>query len=163
VGRIATWSADPVTTTALWWKRKVCVGQEHGRALGPELYHELRYESLVACPMEECAKLCAFLGVPYAEEMLSFHERVRPTSLHRQQAFQPITKGLRDWRSQMTAPDVERFEAAAGELIDELGYPRATSNPRPAVSAHASTSRYSLTESINSSSHGAAADAYLNP
>ncbi len=30
----------------------------------------------------------------------------------------------------MPAGDVERFEAAAGELLDELGYPRAVPRPR---------------------------------
>jgi hypothetical protein len=37
----------------------------------------------------------------------------------------PITPGLRDWRSQMSPGDVETFEAGAGDLLGELGYPRA--------------------------------------
>jgi hypothetical protein len=36
----------------------------------------------------------------------------------------PITAGLRDWRSQMLPEDIERFEAAAGDLLSELGYAR---------------------------------------
>jgi hypothetical protein len=136
VGRNATWSDDPVTTTALWWKRKVRVGREHGKVLGPGLYHELRYESLVARPVEECARLCEFLGVPYAEDMLRFHEMTPARGLRSKQTARPITPGLRDWRSQMTATDVELFEAAAGELLDELAYSRAAQTPRQAVVAH---------------------------
>jgi hypothetical protein len=45
--------------------------------------------------------------------------------------WEPVTAGLRDWRTQMTAEDVERFEAAAGDLLAELAYARAFSNLRP--------------------------------
>ena len=40
-GRFETWADDPVSTTALWWERFVRLGIEAGRALGPELYHEI--------------------------------------------------------------------------------------------------------------------------
>ena len=51
------------STIALWWEREVRLGREDGRALGPDLYDETRYEALVADPAGECARLCAFLGV----------------------------------------------------------------------------------------------------
>jgi hypothetical protein len=128
VGKNAAWAEDPVTTTALWWRRKVRSGREGGRSLGPDLYCEVRYEELVRRPAEECARLCAFLGVPYEEAMLRFHEgRTRnDPGLDAKEAWRPITPGLRDWRSQMPPGDVERFEAAAGDLLDELGYPPAS-------------------------------------
>jgi hypothetical protein len=37
----------------------------------------------------------------------------------------------------MPADDVERFEAAAGDLLDELGSPRAVPQPRPEILRHA--------------------------
>jgi hypothetical protein len=131
-GVFDSWSEKPVPTAALWWELNVRPGQEAGKALGPDLYHEIWYESLTANPRAECAKLCAFLGVPYEDLMLRFHEGRIGTTPERsgKPAWQPITPGLRDWRSQMPAADVERFEAAAGELLEELGYPRAVPNPR---------------------------------
>src|SRR5438309_637122 len=54
--RFPTWAEDPVSTTALWWKRHVRLGREAGDRLGPELYYEMRYESLVAKPVDECSK-----------------------------------------------------------------------------------------------------------
>src|SRR5262249_50846792 len=110
-GRYATWAEDPVATTALWWKRKVGFGRQRGRPLGPGLYYEIHYEGLVTRPAEECARLCAFLRVSYDEAMLRFHEgRTRDEpGLDAKQAWRPITAGLRDWRSQMPAADVERF------------------------------------------------------
>src|SRR6266852_608364 len=73
-GTFPTWKDDPVSTSALWWELNVRRGREGGRLLGSGLYHELRYESLIANPAEECANLCAFLGLPYDDAMLRFYE-----------------------------------------------------------------------------------------
>jgi hypothetical protein len=65
--------------------------------------------------------------------MPRFHEgrtRTDPT-LGSNKQWLPPTPGLRDWRTEMPNDDVELFEAVAGELLDELGYPRAC----PSVSA----------------------------
>ena len=126
-GSYVTWREDPVSTTALWWELNVRLGRQVGHSLEVGSYHELRYESLVSHPEEECASLCAFLGLRYDDAMLRFQEgKTRPDpGLSAKRAWRPITSGLRDWRSQMPSEDVERFEAAAGELLEELGYPRA--------------------------------------
>ena len=138
-GRLCTWTQDAVTTAALWWEWSVKLGRQAGNSLGSGLYYEMRYESLVAQPAQECVALCAFLGVPFGEGMLRFHEgRTRtvppsdakhawlPSAGDKSEfRLRPITAGLRDWRSQMSHADVEKFEAAAGDLLDELGYPRA--------------------------------------
>jgi hypothetical protein len=36
---------------------------------------------------------------------------------------------MRNWRTEMPVKDVERFEASAGDLLEELGYERAVPNP----------------------------------
>jgi hypothetical protein len=92
----------------------------------------VRYESLVADPEAECARLCAFLGLAYDPAMVRFHEgRVRADpGLDAKRSWRPATPGLRTWRRQMAPSDVGRFEAAAGDLLEELGYDRgATSLP----------------------------------
>ncbi len=150
-GDFATWKDDSVSTTALWWELNVRLGRAVRNSLGPELYYEVRYESLVCNPAEECEALCAFLGVPYDGAMLRFHEgrtKADP-ALGAKTAWRPITPGLRDWRSQMPAEDVERFEAAAGELLDELGHLRAILSPRPEALEQASQIRDSLAQDPN--------------
>src|SRR5260370_4121670 len=64
--------------------------------------------------------------------MLRYQEGLTKSDpgLDAKHAWIPITPGLRNWRSQMPTEDVERFEAAAGDLLDELGYPRAVPCPR---------------------------------
>jgi sulfotransferase family protein len=129
----ATSKDDPVSTAAFWWESYVRRGREAGRALGPELYYEVRYESLVARPVATCMALCAFLRVPYDDAMLRFHEgrTMSDPTLDAKDAWRPITPGLRDWKTQMPSQDIERFEAAAGGLLDELGYERTFPHPRP--------------------------------
>ncbi len=94
-------------------------------------------------PAEECAKLCSFLRLPFDDAMVRFHEgrtRKEP-GLSTKKAWLPPTPGLRDWRSQMPPEDVERFEAAAGDLLDELGYERAYPHLPQHALAHASRIR----------------------
>jgi hypothetical protein len=126
VGQFATWTQDPVATTALWWERSVRLGREAGTSLGPDLYYEARYEDLVEEPARACRALCTFLGLPFDEAMLRFHEgrTRRQPGLTSKRAWLPPVAGLRNWRTQMRTEHVERFEATAGELLDELGYPR---------------------------------------
>ena len=137
--KLATWDADRVSTTALWWERRVRAGRAAGAPLGPELYCELRYEALVADPERTCRSLCAFLEVPYDERMITFHEgrEKDDATLSAKRAWRPITPGLRSWRTDMSGDDVERFEAVAGTLLDELGYTRAVPDPSPAAVEHA--------------------------
>ncbi len=155
VARFSAFGEDPVATVACWWEWLVRLGREDGAALGPALYHEVRYESLVADPEGECKRLCEFLGVPYHERMLGFHEgreRDEP-GLDAKKAWRPVTAGLRDWRSEMAGADVQRFEAAAGGMLDELGYERGKSAPSPDLSRHAAAIRRSFTAELRERRH----------
>jgi hypothetical protein len=129
----STWEDHPVISAALKWEWNVRLGREAGQSLGPGLYYEVRYEAVVNHPVEECAKLCAFLGVPYDEHMLRFYEghTKTKTDLDAKKGWRPITPGLRNWQTQMTAANVALFEAAAGALLEELGYP--CSGPPPSA------------------------------
>ena len=57
-----------------------------------------------------------------------------------------MTSGLRDWRTEMSEEHTERFEAAAGGLLDELGYERAFPDPSPRAVEHTSKIRSVLAE-----------------
>jgi hypothetical protein len=148
--KFASWAEDAISTTACWWDWQVRLGREAGAELGPARYHELRYESLVADPERECAALCDFLGLPYDAAMLRFHEGRTSDDprLDAKKAWRPVTQGLRSWKSELSADDVGRFEAAAGALLDELGYARVA----PASSAeqveHAKRIRAGVAEQV---------------
>jgi Sulfotransferase family len=146
VARFAAYRQDPVATVACWWEWFVRLGREDGSALGPDTYHEIRYESLVAGPAAECERLCDFLEVPYDDRMVRFHEgRERDDpGLDAKKAWRRATPGLRDWRSEMSPTDVERFEAAAGGLLDELGYERGARASSAGLERHAARMRSSF-------------------
>jgi hypothetical protein len=119
--RYPTWPEEPVLTAALWWERHVRKGRKGGRPLAPERYLEVRYEALVADPEAACAELCDFLGVRYDDAMVRFHEgrtKIKP-GLDAKHAWLPVTTGLRDWRTELPAEDVEGFEAVAGDLLED--------------------------------------------
>jgi hypothetical protein len=142
-GRFSIWAESPLCAAALWWDWHVRLAREAGMGFEPGVYTELRYEALVADPPGECRKLCAFLRIPYEDAMIRLYERrAREGSAgDEKHPWQPITAGLRDWRTQMPSQDVELFEATAGDLLDELGYPRAKRAPGPEALHYASEAR----------------------
>jgi hypothetical protein len=123
--RFRHWDEDRLATAALWWEWHVRLAREAGNTLGPDRYYELRYEALVGQPAAECRKLCTFLNVPYDDAMLqSYEDRARSGVPHDgKHPWRPITIGLRNWQTQMAPADVRRFEALAGPMLAELGYP----------------------------------------
>ncbi len=152
-GRFSTWEEDPVSTTALWWERKVRSGHEAGAALGPGLYHEMRYEDLIRDPEGECRALCGFLDLPYDAAMARFSEGKTRTDLPDprkmpKKAWLPVTSGLRNWRTEMEVEDAERFEAVSGDLLDEMGYERAFPEPGPEAMEHAVRMRESFVRDV---------------
>ena len=134
-GRFELWRIEPVAVCALWWRWQVSTGRRDGAALGPVHYREVRYEVMVARPEEVLRDLAAFLDLPFAPEMLAYHQgkaRYEP-GLDAKKAWLPPTAGLRDWRSQMAERDVELFEALAGDLLSSLGYERSVDVISPAI------------------------------
>jgi Sulfotransferase family len=147
-----TWPGDPVTTAALWWERNVRLGREAAARVPADVYHELRYEGVVGDPERACVELCAFLGLEYDDTMLRFHEgRANPSpGIPSKRQWLPPTPGLRDWRTQLAEPELERFEAVAGGLLDELGYERGAPDPRPGRLAAARAARRQVSERVRS-------------
>ena len=123
VGRLPTWDEDRLVTAALFWEWKVRHGEDAGAQLG-DRYYAMRYEHLVADPEGACRRLCDFLSLVYEPAMLRFHDGRRRAGESAKDAWLPVTRGLRDWRTQMATDDVRRFEAAVGPLLDEFGYER---------------------------------------
>ncbi|MGH9156427.1 MAG: sulfotransferase family protein [Acidimicrobiales bacterium] len=130
-----------VADAAFNWKGRVARGRCAGLALGPERYLEVRYEELVERPAETLDPVCRFLGLEFEESMLGYHERAGAILAGLDPAdrgdfenlFRPLTKGVRDWRTEMSSSEQAVFDAIAGELLADLGYERS----RPAARATA--------------------------
>jgi hypothetical protein len=139
--KFALWRREPVAVCALWWQWQVSAGMRDGARLGAQRYHEVKYEDLIVRTEEKLRELAQFLGLPFAVEMQTYHEgKVRhQPGLSAKNAWLPPTQGLRDWRSQMRARDLELFEALAGRLLGELRYERSADSISPEVADIAET------------------------
>jgi hypothetical protein len=123
-GRYRLWREQPLAVCALTWRWHVTTGQRDGSVLGPAVYREISYEQLTAEPESTMRRLLAFLELPFAPETVTYHAgRTRDgPRLASKDRWLPPTPGLRDWRAQMAPPDVELFEAIAGDALATLGY-----------------------------------------
>jgi hypothetical protein len=117
---------------ACQWDLEVRAAQEFGATTARGRYLELRYENLVADPEPRLREVCDFLNLPFEPKMLEYHREVEPERLQdHPRLSEPPAPGTRDWREELAPEDTERFEAIAGPLLEDLGYPRA--HPRPAL------------------------------
>ncbi len=129
-----------VGKAATLWARRVVTGIRDGRPLGPSRYMELRYENLVVDAERSMKALCTFLDIRYDPGMLDYTERARGDVLDRAARYNPNVTSkpmskVRSWEDDMPRIQVETFEAAAGDLLDSLEYPRAF--PHPSLRAKA--------------------------
>jgi hypothetical protein len=105
------------------WRVEVADARALGARVGASRYLEVRYEDLVAETERVVRSICAFADLPFEAAMLDYAGTVDVSAKpHHQRLLQAPTKGVRDWRSQMSPGDARAFEAIAGDLLAELGY-----------------------------------------
>jgi hypothetical protein len=107
---------------AALWRSEVAAARRLGRRLGPDRYLEVRYEELVARSEDVLRRICSFAGLPFERSMTEYSGSGSEEKAHQQSLKRPLTPGLRDWRTQMSAHDAGAFESVAGDLLRELGY-----------------------------------------
>ena len=118
-----TWMhPDTAVDFACQWRTEVAAARRLGRRVG-ERYVEVRYEDIVHDAESVLRRICAFAGLEYEPGMTDYAGNVDVSAKpHQQRLLQPPTKGVRDWRTQMSGRDVAAFEHVAGDLLEELGY-----------------------------------------
>ena len=93
---------------------------------------ELRYEDLVRDPYAELTRICEWLGVPFALEMLAFHEMNRSENLEpkltmdwKRRTLDPASsETVGRYAKILSAAEIREFVAIAGAELDNFGYPR---------------------------------------
>jgi hypothetical protein len=127
-----------IASFASEWKLEVEGARELGRRVGPERYHELRYEALVREPEAELRRVTSFLELDFEPEMLAYHAGVDASTLQDHPLLaEPPTPDTRSWREQLSPADTQVFEAIAGDTLSELGYERAYPEPSSRARAYA--------------------------
>jgi hypothetical protein len=141
----------PAGQVAEGWQRRIRRAQKQGRKLAH--YLELRYEDLVTDTEPNLRRISEFLELEWDPVMLTFYERAadrmsemardlpavegKPTrpgdermQAHAMTQKPPDPSAMYRWKERMSPEDVAAFDAAAGELLTELGYEVGTASPR---------------------------------
>ena len=101
-----------------------------GAAVGKTRYLEVPYEDLVADTEGVVRSICDFASLPFEPAMLDYAGAVDVSAKpHHQRLLQPPTRGVRNWRTQMSPEDAAAFERIAGDLLGELGYELSKPSP----------------------------------
>jgi Sulfotransferase family len=129
-----------ITSLANQWQRLV----RKARSTAGEDYLEIRYERLLTDTERVLREICSFIELPFDSAMLRYYEGA-PERLkqhvtrvdaagevvvtHEQRVRQdkllmepPQRERIFRWKEEMTRAEQAEFEAAAGDLLQELGY-----------------------------------------
>ncbi|HET7483473.1 MAG TPA: sulfotransferase, partial [Actinomycetota bacterium] len=123
-----------VPKAATIWSQRVMAGVRDGRPLGDARYTEVLYESFVADTEGHVRKLCDFLELDFDPAMLDYADRARDFVFEKAARYNPHVlekprTDVRSWKDEMPDRQVELFEAVAGDVLSEFGYPRRFENP----------------------------------
>ena len=133
----------PASRVAETWARRIRRAQRQGGKVGH--YLELRYEDLVTDTESNLHRIADFIELDWDPVMMRYYEGAaermaemardlpatdgKPTrpgeermQAHAMTQKPPDPSAMYRWKEKMSAEDVAAFDAAAGDLLDELGY-----------------------------------------
>jgi hypothetical protein len=133
----------PASRVAETWARRIRRAQRHGRKL--DHYMELRYEDLVTDTEPNLRRICEYLELEWDPAILRYYEHAaermaemardlpatdgKPTrpgeermKAHAMTQKPPDPSAMYRWKEKMRPEDVVAFDAAAGDLLADLGY-----------------------------------------
>jgi len=133
----------PAQQVAEGWQRRIRRAQRQGSKL--RHYHELRYEDLVTDTEPNLRSIAEFLELDWDPVMMRYYEHAaermaemardlpptdgKPTrpgaermEAHAMTQKPPDPSAMYRWKEKMSPEDIAAFDAAAGELLTELGY-----------------------------------------
>lgn len=105
----------------LRWRQALAEWEAVKPQIDPGRRTELRFEDLIQFPERELTRVCEFLGTPFSDAMLRYHE---DTSYERVDPAQASK-----WRKQLASRDVRLFESVASQ--DLIAHSYALSGEQP--------------------------------
>ena len=121
------WAPDSILNNAWMW---LLFNRAARRSRHRSAYLLVHYETLMAQPEQELARICAHLGEDYAPCMLVAEEPADGPYSWPRHARGPITRErLAKWREQLTAEEISLIEWAVGRDMPTYGYHRSAASP----------------------------------
>ncbi|WAZ20923.1 sulfotransferase [Streptomyces cinnabarinus] len=109
------------------WAQVMDVTRRYASRLGPDCWHELRYEDLLAHPERQLRSLCTYLGEEYAPGTTEPH-RLAGLAVPARKTWHRRTHGTLDasragsWRQRLTPDQIRLCDAVLGERLESHGY-----------------------------------------
>lgn len=139
----STWFGKNVSARqhAYYWRRNVVYTESVGIANKNLL--QIRYEDLVADSTSTLRKICKFIHLNYAGDMMNYFTRSRHrlselshlrmqsgesispgdrVAIHRSTMSPPTSGSIGRWRNEMSPPDLDSYMSIASDLLLKLGY-----------------------------------------
>lgn len=118
-----------IAEAAARWRSSVRAARRHGKRVGPQRFHEVRYEDLVGDPGPTLRSICSFLGLTYSDGMLDFWkaaDRLGDTRLaHHENLKNPLrTDSIGRWREGLDVQAHDKVRAVIGNDLEAFGYGR---------------------------------------
>ncbi|MFQ5460535.1 MAG: sulfotransferase [Anaerolineae bacterium] len=137
-GTFASFAAYAAYFAEHHWRRYITEARAGGTVHG-DRFLEVRYERLHADPAGQVRRMLAHLGLPADEETTSravseasFERLTGGRTPGQEDPASFFRKGaVGDWRAHFDAPALDAFTAAAGPLLDDLGYETGSPPPDP--------------------------------
>lgn len=129
------WWHKSVAGSIAEWTSAVRNSRRWARRLGPDRYHTLQYEQLVADPAGELKRLCDFLGEDFDPAMTQPKEVAAVVVPDRKKEHQRTKTDVSDdavgrFREGLTPAQLGLCEAVMGRMLRRYGY-QLTGAPRP--------------------------------
>ena len=124
----APWCRADLTQMIGYWAQAADASLRAARRYGPDTYHVVRYEDLVAEPETHLRTICRFLGEEYDPAMARPHD-VAEVAVPAYEAWHTRTRQavtaerISSWRERLTQAEIERCEAFFGSRLSQFGYP----------------------------------------
>lgn len=116
------WGKDKTLCAAKWSDRMIA-GHRLGAALPTRDYMLVRYEELLDGLESHTRRLCRFLGLEHAPEMLAFAEHVPEVVDGKLNYGRPLVASNQGkWRAALSARDLRRIEEVAYDGLRHFGY-----------------------------------------
>ncbi|WP_019633744.1 sulfotransferase family protein [Actinomadura atramentaria] len=133
--RSMPWYGGDVFSAALTWREAIDAGARNAARLGPDTFHQMRYEDLTADPEAALRGLCAFLGEEYDPAMAEPRHHARRTvpakrAWHLRTHQDVDTRRVGAWADRLAEWEAGLVEHVAGDRLADWGYAPA-GLPRP--------------------------------
>ncbi|MEV0902338.1 sulfotransferase [Actinoplanes sp. NPDC049802] len=123
----APWISGDLDQLIDIWARSADSSLRAARAYPADVYHQLRYEDLVADPVPHLRAICDFLGEEYDPAMARPCD-LAPVAVPEYKTWHALTRAevttarVSSWQTRLTAEEADRCEAIFGDRLTRFGY-----------------------------------------